>query len=144
MIAAFEPEDDSEVIRDQSRPFTFRELEDLDEATLTAILKETEGCHWAIALKGCSEKLRQRIVRRLAAKEEIAININLNTDGPLRLSEISLVQQQIVAEILELEASGRIVLSRHQSGQQRLRERANLPMESLPSKAFPEFRSGSR
>ena len=144
MIAAFESEDGSEVIRDQARPFTFRGMEDLDEATLTAILKETEGCHWAIALKGCSEKLRQRIVRRLAAKEEIAININLNTDGPLSLSEISMVQQQIVAEILELEASGRIVLSRHEQGQQRLRERANLPMQTLPSKAFPELRSGSR
>ena len=85
VIASFELDDGSEVIRNRECSFNFREMEDLDETTLTAILKETEGCHWAIALKGCSEKLRQCIVRRLAAKEEIAININLNTDGPLRL-----------------------------------------------------------
>lgn len=90
--------------------FSFQELASLKDETLSVLLSETAGLPWAVALKGCAEKLRQRILRRLDSNVRKQLHNEMNGVGPLRLSEITGAQNQIVAAILELEADGRIEL----------------------------------
>ena len=98
----------AETIRDHL--FSFQDLARLSDETLETILQETTECPWAVALKGCSESLRQRLIKRLPAKIGDALKTEMKSVGPLRLSEITVGQQQIAREILSLEANGQIEL----------------------------------
>lgn len=102
--------------------FSFSELADLTDETLTVVLEETSGLPWSVALKGCSEKLRQRILRRLGSKIGKERLNEMNVAGPLRLSEIAGAQNRIVAAILDLEADGRIVLPKQQPKPPKVKE----------------------
>ena len=103
--------------------FAFSDLASVNDETLALILQETSGCPWAVALKGCPEKMRQRIVRTLPPKFGKALNHEIQTLGPLRLSEITASQQEITRAVLGLESDGAIVLPRKTSGPQSSRTR---------------------
>ena len=90
--------------------FSFQDLSSLDEDILAIVLQETSDCPWAVALKGCSEKLSQRIFRLLPSDIGKGLKREMSSAGPLRLSEISSAQQEIAKAILALEVDGRIEL----------------------------------
>ena len=90
--------------------FSFQNLASLSDETLETILQETTDCPWAVALKGCSESLRQRLIRRLPEKMGDALKTEMKSVGPLRLSEITAGQEQVARAILVLEADGQIEL----------------------------------
>ena len=95
--------------------FSFAELFDLTDETLTVVLEETAQLPWAVALKGCADKLRQRILRQVGSKAGKALQGEINVVGPLRLSEITGAQNQIVTAILDLESKGRIELPKQET-----------------------------
>ncbi len=99
----------AETIRDTL--FSFQDLDNLNDETLETILKETAESPWTVALKGCSESLRQRVIKRLPTKVGDALKTEMKSIGPLRLSEITAGQQQIARAILILEANGHIELA---------------------------------
>ena len=102
--------------------FSFKDLAVLDDPTLTVVVQETIHFPWAIALKGCSEKLCQRICRSLPTKAGKELSRKWNSTGPLRLSEISGVQHQITEAILALEEDGKIELPAQESKRSLLEE----------------------
>jgi flagellar motor switch protein FliG len=103
--------------------FSFQELEFLDDETLSVIVNETSQFSWSIALKGCSEKLRQRIFRLLDSDAANELKRQMKSNGPLSLSEINSTQQQIAAAILALEAEERIRLPKQDSRQPNRKDR---------------------
>ena len=100
----------AESIRDSL--FSFNDLAELSDTTLRIILQKTDQYPWAIAMKGCNEKLRQRILSTMSAAMADALKSELDAIGPLRLSEISAVQHQIAEKVLMLEAEGDIEVKR--------------------------------
>lgn len=100
----------AESIRDSL--FSFNDLAELSDATLRVILQKTDQYPWSIAMKGCNEKLRQRILSIMSAPMAEALRSEIDALGPLRLSEISAVQHQIAEKVLMLEAEGEIEAKR--------------------------------
>ncbi len=90
--------------------FSFQDLASLNDETLETILQKTTECPWAVALKGCNESLRKRIIARLPATIGDAIKTEMKSIGPLRLSEITAGQQEVARAILQLEANDQIEL----------------------------------
>ncbi|HEY0981967.1 flagellar motor switch protein FliG [Schlesneria sp.] len=90
--------------------FAFTDIIDIEDDSLGIILHETKSCSWALALKGCSDKLRQRVVRALPAPQGKGLARDIQSLGPLRLSEITAAQQEILRSIHALAAEGDIVL----------------------------------
>jgi flagellar motor switch protein FliG len=90
--------------------FSFQDLGSLSDETLAIVLDETGGYRWAVALKGCSDKLCQRIFLQLSSPLRKELKAEMSSSGPLRLSEITEVQRQIAAAILALDVEGRIEL----------------------------------
>ncbi len=90
--------------------FSFQDLASLNEELLATILQQTADCPWAVALKGCSESLRQRIIRSLPAKIGEALKAEMKSVGALRLSEITAGQEQVARAILALQANDQIEL----------------------------------
>ena len=92
--------------------FSFRDIQDLDDVTLRTILQKTDQCRWAVAaLKGNSETLRQRVLTRLPNQVAKALTEEMNSIGPVRLSEITDAQSQIIDMTLSLELENEIEIS---------------------------------
>lgn len=117
----------------QQSMFEFREIESLDEPTLRYILQETDDCQWAMALKGAGESLRKRILKALVPGVAQALSDEMRTLGPVRLSEISVSQNEIVNCLLKLDAENRIELPRNGSRQDAARPHLHPDRTSMPA-----------
>lgn len=100
----------AEVVRKQM--FIFEDITTLDDKAIQLVLRNVESGDLALALKGVSAAVREKIMRNLStrAAENLAEEIELL--GPKRLSEVEESQAKVVTEIRALEQSGQIVIMR--------------------------------
>ncbi len=95
--------------------FSFQDMLSLDDTTLRSMLQETDHCQWAVALKGSSDLLRERILSMLSAPMATALKAEIASIGPLRLSEITSAQQQIAEVILMIDSDSTFELPRKEA-----------------------------
>jgi len=72
------------------------------------VLKNVESAQWAMALKGSSEELQQKILGNMSQRASQMLREEMEMRGSVRLSEVEAVQQQIVDIIRRLEDAGEI------------------------------------
>lgn len=90
--------------------FAFDDLLKLDDETIRVILQETDDRPWALALKASPEPVRQRVLGCLSPRVARAFKEEMESLGPIRLSEMTSVRQQIADSIRRLEDAGLIAL----------------------------------
>ncbi|MBS0203348.1 MAG: hypothetical protein JSS49_10645 [Planctomycetes bacterium] len=90
--------------------FSFDDLLRLDDDTLRIILQETDDRPWALALKASPEVVRQKVLGCLSERVALALRDEMDSLGPIRLSEMTTVRQQIADSIRRLEDAGMIAL----------------------------------
>jgi flagellar M-ring protein FliF len=90
--------------------FSFDDLLKLDNDTLRVILEETDDRQWAIALKASPVTVRQKVLGCLPERVAAAVQREMDSLGPVRLSEMTAVREQIADSIRRMEDDGRIVL----------------------------------
>ncbi len=96
----------------RAQMFIFEDIITLDDKAIQLVLRNIEGATLALALKGTSPPVREKIMRNLStrAAENLAEEIELL--GPKRLSEVEEAQAKVVTEIRALEQSGQIMVMR--------------------------------
>jgi flagellar motor switch protein FliG len=96
----------------RAQMFIFEDITTLDDAAIQLVLRNVEQNDLALALKGTSQLVREKIMRNLSSRaaENLAEEIELL--GPKRLSEVEEAQAKIVTEIRALEQSGKLVIAR--------------------------------
>lgn len=96
----------------RAQMFIFEDLISLDDKAIQMVLRNVDSATLALALKGTSAAVREKIMRNLStrAAENLAEEIELL--GPKRLSEVEEAQAKVVTEIRALEQSGQIVIMR--------------------------------
>jgi flagellar motor switch protein FliG len=96
----------------RAQMFIFEDITTLDDAAIQLVLRNVEQNDLALALKGTSQVVRDKITRNLSSRaaENLAEEIELL--GPKRLSEVEEAQAKIVTEIRALEQSGKLVIAR--------------------------------
>ena len=96
----------------RAQMFIFEDLTSLDDKAIQLLLRNVDSATLALALKGTSAAVREKIMRNLStrAAENLAEEIELL--GPKRLSEVEEAQAKVVTEIRALEQSGQIVIMR--------------------------------
>ncbi|MDQ1293681.1 MAG: flagellar motor switch protein FliG [Actinomycetota bacterium] len=92
--------------------FVFEDITQLDDKAIQLVLRNVESADLALALKGVSSLVREKIMRNLStrAAENLAEEIDLL--GPKKLSEVEDSQARVVTEIRALEQSGQIIIER--------------------------------
>ncbi len=90
--------------------FSFDDLLKLDHDTLRLVLQETDDRQWAMALKASPEPVRRRVLECLSPRVAQAMKEEMESIGPIRLSEMTAVRQQIADSIRRLEDAGVIAL----------------------------------
>jgi flagellar motor switch protein FliG len=109
-------QEDSELVNEIKRlMFVFDDLLKLDDKAIQAVLKEVDNNQWAIALKGASEELKQKILGNLSERAAELLKEEMQYAGPQRVSDVEAMQAQIVEVVRRLEDSGQIAVA---SGEQ--------------------------
>ncbi len=88
--------------------FVFEDINKLRDKDVQAVLKNVESAQWAMALKGASEELKEKILSNMSQRAAQMLREEMDYLGPVRLSEVESVQQQIVDIIRRLEDAGEI------------------------------------
>lgn len=94
----------------RKKMFTFENLIALDGRSLQMILREVNNDSLTMALKTASEQMKEKIFANMSSRAADMIRDDLEAMGPVRLSEVELMQQSIVKIAMKLEEEGKLVL----------------------------------
>ncbi len=111
ILEAMEETDPDMAEEIRKRMFTFENLVALDGRSLQMILREVNNDSLTLALKTASDEMREKIFANMSARAADMIRDDLDAMGPVRLSEVELMQQSIVKIAMKLEEEGKLVLS---------------------------------
>lgn len=105
-------QEDPELVEEiRRRMFVFEDISKFSPKDVQTILKNVETAQWAMALKGASEDLKQKILGNMSQRAADMLREEMEYLGPVKLSAVEQVQQQIVDVVRKLEDLGEIVLS---------------------------------
>jgi flagellar motor switch protein FliG len=91
--------------------FTFDDVEKIDDKGIQALMKEVQSESLVIALKGATPALREKIFRNMSTRAAEALKEDLESRGPVRLSEVEAEQKEMLKTVRRLVDEGQIVLA---------------------------------
>jgi len=94
----------------QDQMFTFDDLGKLDDRAIQTVLREVSGDSLVIALKGAGEDVRQKILRNMSQRAAEGLREDLESRGPVRLSDVDAQQKEILRIIRRLADAGEIAI----------------------------------
>ena len=90
--------------------FVFENLLDLDDRAVQTLLREVQSDSLIVALKGANEELREKIFKNMSQRAAEMLREDLESRGPVRLSEVENEQKEILKIVRRLADEGQIVL----------------------------------
>lgn len=104
--------DSGELVEEIERlMFVFDDIIKLDNKAIQTLLKEVDNSQWAMALKGASQEIKDKILGNLSQRASENLQEEMGYLGAVKLSDVEGVQQTIVDTIRRLEDSGEIVVA---------------------------------
>ena len=94
----------------QDNMFTFDDLDKLDDKGIQALMKEVQSESLVVALKGATPELREKIFRNMSTRAAETLREDLESRGPVRLSEVEAEQKEMLKIVRRLADEGQIVL----------------------------------
>ncbi len=88
--------------------FVFEDVTKLADRDIQTLLKDVESSQWAMAMKGASEELKDKILNNMSKRAADLLKEEMEYLGPVRLSSVEQMQQQIVDVVRRLEDAGEI------------------------------------
>jgi len=90
--------------------FVFDDLEKVDDKGIQALLREVQSESLVVALKGATPSLRDKIFRNMSTRAAETLREDLDSRGPVRLSEVEAEQKEMLKTVRRLADEGQIVL----------------------------------
>ncbi len=90
--------------------FTFDDLESIDDKGIQSLLKEIQSESLVIALKGATPELREKIFRNMSTRAAETLREDLESRGPVRVSEVEAEQKELLKVVRRLADEGQIVI----------------------------------
>jgi len=106
-------EEQNNVLADSIRKlmFVFDDLVKVDDRGIQMILKEVSTEELTLALKTASEALKEKIFKNMSQRAAQILKEDMQTRGPVKVSDVDKAQQNIVKIARKLETEGKIVLA---------------------------------
>jgi len=106
-------EEQDNVLADAIRKlmFVFDDLAKVDDRGIQMILKEASTEELTLALKTTSEALKEKIFRNMSQRAAEILKEDMQTRGPVKVSDVDKAQQNIVKIARKLETEGKLVLA---------------------------------
>ncbi len=90
--------------------FVFENLMDVDDRGIQLLLREVQSESLILALKGASEALREKVFKNMSQRAAEMLREDLESKGPVRLSEVEGEQKEILKVARRLADEGQIQL----------------------------------
>lgn len=90
--------------------FVFEDMLKLDKQGFQAVLKEVSSETLVVALKGASPELKEMVLSNMSSRAAETLKEDLESRGPMRLSEVEAQQKEILKVVRRLADEGTIVL----------------------------------
>jgi flagellar motor switch protein FliG len=90
--------------------FVFDDLVNLDDKGIQSLMKEVQSESLVIALKGATPELRDKILKNMSTRAAETLREDLESRGPVRLSEVEAEQKEMLKIVRRLADEGQIVL----------------------------------
>jgi flagellar motor switch protein FliG len=90
--------------------FVFDDIIKLDDKAIQLVLKEVSSEALIPALKGASGELKEKILANMSSRAADTLREDLDSRGPMRLSEVEAQQKEILKTVRRLADEGQIVI----------------------------------
>ena len=90
--------------------FVFDDLIKLDNKAIQTVLKEVASDTLISALKGAQPELKEKILSNMSSRAAETLREDLESRGPMRLSEVEAQQKEILKTVRRLADEGQIVV----------------------------------
>ncbi len=90
--------------------FTFEDLNDLDDRAVQTLLREVQSESLIVALKGADQSMRDKIFKNMSNRAAEMLREDLESKGPVRVSEVEAEQREILKTVRRLADEGQIQL----------------------------------
>jgi flagellar motor switch protein FliG len=88
--------------------FVFEDLIKLSDKDIQTVLKNVETNQWAMALKGASQPLQDKVLGNMSQRAAEMLREEMGFLGKVKLSEVEATQQKIVDTVRSLEDAGQV------------------------------------
>ena len=117
ILSAIE-EENPELAEDIRRKmFVFEDLIYIDDRGIQTILKEVSNEDLLLALKAASDSVKEKIFKNMSKRAAEMIKEDLETMGPVKLSDVEQAQQNIIQIARKLADEGKIVIAKGGGGE---------------------------
>jgi flagellar motor switch protein FliG len=110
MIEAIREHDDDLAQKIVDKMFTFEDLIKLDGKSVQLVLREVSSDALVVSLKGATEGLREMVLANMSSRAAASLRDDLESRGPLRLSEVETQQKEILKVVRRLVDEGTVVI----------------------------------
>jgi flagellar motor switch protein FliG len=110
MIEAIREHDDDLAQKIVDKMFTFEDLVKLDGKSVQLVLREVSSDSLVVSLKGATAGLRDMVLANMSSRAAAAMRDDLESRGPLRLSEVETQQKEILKVVRRLVEEGTIAI----------------------------------
>jgi flagellar motor switch protein FliG len=90
--------------------FVFDDVLKLDDKSIQMVLKEVASETLVVALKGAQPELKDKILANMSSRAAETLREDLESRGPMRLSEVEAQQKEILKTVRRLADEGQIVI----------------------------------
>jgi flagellar motor switch protein FliG len=107
-VRSFDPELAQKI---EDKMFVFENILEIDDRAIQLIIREVQSESLIIALKGTSEELREKIFKNMSQRAAEMMREDLESKGPVRLSDVEANQKEILKIVRRLSDEGQIALA---------------------------------
>lgn len=90
--------------------FVFDDIIDIDDKGIQVMLREVQSETLIVALKGTTAEMRDKIFKNMSSRAAEMMREDLESKGPVKLSEVEAQQKQILQVVRRLADEGQIML----------------------------------
>ncbi|MDY6791176.1 MAG: flagellar motor switch protein FliG [Thermodesulfobacteriota bacterium] len=95
----------------KQKMFVFEDLPLVDDRGFQKLLRKVETSELAIALKAATEDVKEKVFKNMSSRAGEMLKEEMDDLGPVRMKEVSDVQQRITAMIQDMEVKGELIIS---------------------------------
>jgi flagellar motor switch protein FliG len=110
VIESIREEDETLSTEIQELMFVFDNLNLVDDRGIQTLLREVSSDMLVLALKGADEPLREKVYRNMSKRAAELLQDDMETKGPVRISEVEAAQKEILIIARKLSEAGEISL----------------------------------
>ena len=110
ILTALESKDPDVAEEVRGKMFVFEDLENIDDRGMQELLREVSKEELLLALKPVEGPLRDKFFKNMSSRAAESLKEDMETRGPVRLTDVELAQQNIIKTVQRLAGEGRVVL----------------------------------